>query len=81
MLLPYCFEVVLLLLLLLLLLLSSLLWLFLLLLMSLMLMLLFRRHQKVDLKLHSVEVEFVVVVVGWSVNSNNRVKPNSVELS
>ena len=35
---------------------------------------------KVDLILHSMEVEFPVEV-GGGVNSNNCVKPNSIELS
>ena len=68
---PNCFELVLLLLLLL-----SLLSL---LMLSLMLILLFRVTLKVDLMLLSMEVEFPG---GWcGANSNNRVKPNSVELS
>ena len=35
---------------------------------------------KVDLMLHLMEVEFPVVGQ-WGVNSNNHVRPNSVELS
>ena len=36
----------------------------------------------VDLMLHSMEVEFLVGWVVWcGMNSNNHVKPNSVELS
>ena len=77
---PNCFELVLLLLLLLLLLLFLLLLSLLsLLMLSLMLILLFRVTLKVDLMLLSMEVEFPG---GWcGANSNNRVKPNSVELS